>query len=46
MLSNAIGQIPARGLQQLVDLLENNAISDIGEAESEAIAAFLRTVLN
>ena len=37
-------KVPARGLQQLVSLLENNAISEIGEAESEALAAFLGPV--
>ena len=46
MLSNAIGQIPARGLQQLVNLLENNAIPEVPEAESEALAAFLRKVID
>ena len=37
---------PPKGFEQLVELLENNAIPEIGEAESEALAAFLNRVIN
>ena len=35
-----------RGLERLIKLLEENAISEIGEAESEAIAKLLGRLLD
>ena len=37
--------VPVRGLERLINLLEKNAISEIGEAEFEALVVFLSCLL-
>ena len=39
-------RVPEAGLETLIKLLEKNAISEIGEADSEAISKFLTDLLD
>lgn len=44
LLSDASASIPVKGLARLIKLLEENAISEMDEAESEAVAIFLSSI--
>jgi len=38
-------KVPARAIEHLIDLLGSNAISEIGEADSEALVNFLSSFI-